>query len=569
MPQIPVYQREVQTRAIPSARGAPVPGADAFGAGLGNAALKIAEVVDRERTIADQVAIQEADTKLDAWEQEALFKPETGAFARKGKNAFDLPNQTLPQYDQTAQEIEKGLQGRQRQAFRQRAQQRRGDIAQKLEVHESRERDGYYDEQAQSTVASATESAASFYTDPARIVGGLQRAAEAINLTADRKGWSDEQRTAEIAKAESNLHVAVISRMLGADDGNRARNYFAENATKIDGTIRGKIETAVTDAGVKADSLSLALSMKGMGLDRQIADLDKRFSRKEISSDLYDATRQRLEHEHQVRKARDDENTKAALGSAQEWILQNPGKSILDMPSGLYAWAKGNGHLAALQNFARTGGDPVTDPGLYYNLRIMAVENPAAFVRDVDLLGVRDQLSRANFEQLVNLQASVTKADITAQESERVKVQALKDAQTDLRAAGLNPNAKEGRQAEDMQAFNARLLESLDSAQKAKDAPLTREEARGITLGLLKEGRLQGSGLLWDDKKRRFEVTPEEAARTPFVELDYDSIPPADRAEIEAQLRLRGADKQLSGSDWERQVELVYQRALDSGVVKR
>ena len=73
-----------------------------------------------------------------------------------------------------------------------------------------------------------------------------------------------------------------------------------------------------------------------------------------------------------IRKSQQAEGEKALVGSAFDWVLKNPGKTVLDMPPAMYSGLKNSGHLAQLASFARVEGKPEGDPAVYYRLRQQA-----------------------------------------------------------------------------------------------------------------------------------------------------------------------------------------------------
>src|SRR5688572_14624773 len=200
MPRVPSFNTQtVESRGLPNARLSEqtVNVAGAF-QGVANAARGLGQVfaqeAQEERDRADTAAVLEAETALDNFENETLFNPESGAFTRKGKDAFDLPNQVLPGYDDQVRKIEQGLgSDRAKLSFKQRAVRRRGGIGQQLNRYEAQQREGYYEQQDKATIESSRLMATRYFNHPSKIDEQLQRQRFAIESTAKRNGLSTEQ----------------------------------------------------------------------------------------------------------------------------------------------------------------------------------------------------------------------------------------------------------------------------------------------------------------------------------------------------------------------------------------
>ncbi len=221
------------------------------------------------------------------------------------------------------------------------------------------------------------------------------------------------------------------------------------------------------------------------------------------------------------------------------------------------------GKLDDVLRFAKAirKGDAETDPTVYYGLRRMAAEDPGQFAK-IDLLASRDRLAPADWKHLVELQGGISKNDLKAMAQQKTFAMALKAVDADMKAAGIDTTPKEGSApARDLAQFKTSLLQALDQAQQAKGAPLSFEDARKIGLDQLKQGWLQGSGIFFDTKERRYQVTPEQQ-KYPFIVTRYGDIPAQHRSTIEAGIRAKGREPSKG------EVERTYQRAIDAGVIR-
>jgi hypothetical protein len=252
MPTVPVVnQRQVESRPLSAPRQDPgassASGVAQIGRNLERVGSVFEDLAQDERDKADRAALMEADTGLDTWEQSNVLDAENGAFTKKGKDAFDLPNQVLPKYDDEVKRIESGLgTERAKLAFRGQAQRRRQQIAASLERHESAERDKFYDDQDTAKIRSSSEMAANYYNDPQRIALELEKQDAAIANIGRRKGWSAEQLADEKRKLHSNIHADVVGRYLARGEFKKGRVYFDEMKDQIEADAATRIEAHFT-----------------------------------------------------------------------------------------------------------------------------------------------------------------------------------------------------------------------------------------------------------------------------------------------------------------------------------
>lgn len=254
MPEVPVYGgRKVESRGLPVVRQDPgttsAGGLVAIGRAAQHTANVFEEIREQEQHDADTSALLEADTALDGWENENILDAEKGALSKKGKAAFDLPNQVLPQFDEQAKTIEESLgSARAKLSFKAQAQRRRQHIAQNLERHEFGERQSFYDEQDQAKLDSSAQMAGNYYNDPGRIADELAKQDAVIDSLGARKNWSEEQIAEQKRFRHSNVHTDVVSRYIARGDFKKGRVYFDEVKDQISADSATRLEAAFTAA---------------------------------------------------------------------------------------------------------------------------------------------------------------------------------------------------------------------------------------------------------------------------------------------------------------------------------
>ncbi len=286
MPRVPtVTNQSVESRGIPSARvadqslnlGGAIQSLTGAARGLQQQFAREAQV---ERDRADNAAVIEAETGLDNYENTALFDPQAGAFTRKGKNAFDLPNQVLPAYDAEVKRIEDGLgSDRAKQAFKQRAARRRAGIGQQLNRYESQQRDVYYDEQDLAGLKSSQGVAANYFSEPARISEELAKQDAIIDARGARKGLSAEQVQEAKRASRSGTHTDVVQRFFSTGDYAGGGKYFEANREQIGSDDATRIESALSiERRRAAEQAQRDADRREAKAERTLAEVDRQIA---------------------------------------------------------------------------------------------------------------------------------------------------------------------------------------------------------------------------------------------------------------------------------------------------
>ena len=170
MARIPrMTDQRQQSRGLPSTGFSdinPATPQGTFGPDLTGAANQVTDMALKARERADTAQVMEADTALTEFENTALYDPRSGALNQRGKNAFEVPERVMKDFDTRATEIRSKLNGRQLQAFDKLAAQRRQQMDRALQRHVTSEIGTYEQQQADSLVAGSQVTAANYYNDP-------------------------------------------------------------------------------------------------------------------------------------------------------------------------------------------------------------------------------------------------------------------------------------------------------------------------------------------------------------------------------------------------------------------
>lgn len=575
MPRLPDLNALGARPVAQSRRGIASQDTTAAGRGLQSLGGVIGQVGEEFEKRNDEQAVFEARRQLNEWERQKVFDPETGAVTKRGKDAFDLPKQLTEDFDKFATEVGGKLgSNRQRQVFRDMADQRRGQITSWAGRHALQQRDVYNEGQFQADLQSFQDRATLYADDPAKVSTELAIQGQRIISHLRDKGRSEEEIAGAVKENASRVHRSVIASLVDRGDAEGAQNYLTRNEGSMTADDAQRVRGALRETVARSKAQSFADEMGDRPIGEAIAEARKRFSGADETTVVAELKTRDAEREAIKARAYKDNADSA-------WKVITGGGGRKQIPPAVWDGLSGdeqrqiNDYTEAKWRRAKADAEGKdVDPSIYYGLRMMAAEQPEAFAK-LDLAKQAPLLSKQHENHLIELQASISKGDLKAMESQRTLKRTTDLLKNEIAAAGidltLTDKDKNSKKAKDTTAFMGAVAQALDEATAAKGRPLTDEEARRIGRGLLREGYEQGTGIfgMFRTKRRGFEMAPEERGK--FVSTRYDDIPPEIRAEIEADLYPKGRGKGIYGStqavDKER-VERVYQRAIDAGRIK-
>ncbi|MCU7218016.1 hypothetical protein [Pseudomonas sp. VE 196-7] len=223
-------------------------------------------LVAKEREKADTALLMDADNQLTQWQQKAMYDENGGVYTKKGKNALDVTNQTLEQFDQTQAEIAKSLTSdAQRARYAQIVSSRRNSLSNDLNRYEYSERQNYYGEVEKGQIETSMQGAALDYRDPGKVDAYRQKMDAVLNSRAQRLGLAPEAAEAEKLKFNSSMNSDVLQRHAN-DDPYAAQKLLKqyEGSMTADDLVRvgGMIENKVDRLQQKAEMAQLRAEAK-------------------------------------------------------------------------------------------------------------------------------------------------------------------------------------------------------------------------------------------------------------------------------------------------------------------
>lgn len=283
MPQVPIYNRQVQDRAISAPNFRPQATLETFGAGeasdqtnraIGQLQNTVGKIADEQTQRADDAATTEAYTKLLQAKQDMLYNPDNGAFTKKGKDAFGISQEYGTRYDQVAESISSGLNSRQRAVFEKMRQKEGLELNGHLQRHTLQEAERYEDQQTTSAIDVLQKEAA---LNPVRATEAIALMQGKIQDFAEKTGKPSEWTIDRLQNETSKAHSGVVSSFLGNKQYGLAKKYFNENKDGLIATDRDRLRTAIDEGDRRefGEFKAASLMSKGVTIQNLQQELDK------------------------------------------------------------------------------------------------------------------------------------------------------------------------------------------------------------------------------------------------------------------------------------------------------
>lgn len=434
MPTVPVYDTpsvDAQAGAMPALQAPNVAPMDNFAAKqqieLGKAALATGttfyKIADRLQGEYDDARKQEMYNAFAERADEIENK-----FANlSGKQAFDEQGNARGAIKKQFEEIQGTAENDMQKAlFTQAAQVRMRQSSSVIGRHASVQLKVYEQENGKAFIKTLVRDAAkNFNSWDMKDADGKPDGEFVLNRDAAIKATQDyvvnilgePKDSPRYKEAVMETNTAVVEQavhlMVAKDQGTAARKFLeqANKEGRVNSDKLDELTNLVNTAGLKEESLNLSFKVSGNPAAAK-SQLDNMFKKGDITAEVRDATLQRVSSTWQMNKAVEAEGNKAAMGNAQMWVLKNPGKSILDMPSNLLNWAQREGHLGALDSFAQREGRPAErqqELRVRGELLNMAMTDPDKFIDEfkTNAFMTRMDLGTAGIKEMQTIAADM------------------------------------------------------------------------------------------------------------------------------------------------------------------
>jgi hypothetical protein len=471
---------------------------DSLGADLAKPITQAAgQIWQKTQDDADTAALMEAESSLSQWQTNTLFNPDNGVYTRKGKNAIDITNQTLPQFQAQVDAISNNLTNdRQRQRFSQIAKSQETRLNGELNRYEYGERQVFYKQAEDATLNAATQSAVAYYDDPQQVAYYQNKGTRVIAMQGERNGEAPELTQEKVLQYNSGINTAVIQRLMQTDPIG-AQRYYAKaydgmtvddqaKTTKLLGTsVRQQLGSQIGEAAYTAGTVginglsNLVIQAESSGDPTAVSPKGAK-GLMQLMPETAEEMAKELGIPYSEERLTADPNYNMALGNAylNKMLGRYGGNSTLAVaaynagPGSVDKWIKANGdpRTDQITDEAWINAIPFEETRNYTgkivsqlvpstaSSKLAAATSAAAKIKDpetrkyamdrIDDLNKADQLTiKANYETAANIaledgyNAIPPQVLVTIGAEDRVKLQALDEH----RRKGTEPTTDEGK----------------------------------------------------------------------------------------------------------------------------
>lgn len=588
MPVVPTYDNlRTSVAPMPGPQVGPMDGparqSAQFGEAVGRAGGALQSIMLDEQQLADQTRIADAMNQAVAARLRLTHDQNDGYTRLVGRAALERPDgkgldeEYAGRLKGDIDAIDAGLgNDQQRRVFRQQAGQMLVQFGADVAQYRNRQHTAYQISTAEGTAATARDMASLESGNPEAVAQAQGAIKAAVYELGRLHGWSAQETLAKTVEQLSTMHASVATEAIQQGRIDYAKTYLEQVKAELTPQARMQLGAAlkIGDTNARAQAFGDEVIGKGLTLSDALGEARKRFEGEaEVA-----AVREVKDRfgEQEIARALDVK----AVGSAAWSAVMATGRIPPTMLADLRAKAPEEERqirdwLEAKQRWAKADaeGKQQTDMDVYYGLRRMAMDDPAAFSA-LDLRRSQPYLKDGDLKHLIEIQGSISKGDAKAMESQRVVKQTLGAIRAEVTAIGIDLSPKEGSpQANETARFLGALTQALDDATRGKGAPLTPDEAKRIGMGMVREGVEQGSGVFgtFQTKKRGYQIAtdPDIPPGASFVSARFSDIPAQARNDLSAELRQkRGIGTRALTSSEEAEVERAYTRGIQTGRFK-
>jgi hypothetical protein len=220
----------------------------------------------------------------------------------------------LSQFDTAASGVTANLTPEQKLVFDEHVKQQRVQFQAGLMQHAMGQTQSYEDQVYKDTLTTATQSAATQWSDPKAVEAALVKANVNLATRLDRMGLRDPViREAHLKETEGSVHSAVILAALNADNVGYAKSYFDANKEQMTPQQAKAVESQIKPAADFARGRDIGLeAYKMQQSGKSGVDIEAFIASKADTPGVYSQAQSVLGQFQQAAKA-DDENSRGTI----------------------------------------------------------------------------------------------------------------------------------------------------------------------------------------------------------------------------------------------------------------
>ena len=448
----------------------------------------------------------------------AFLNGDGGIYSKRGRDALGTVKLTDSELDKISGEAQEFLTNdTQREAFSSLWNRHRSTSLDGVSRHEMRQRNVANVQTTEAMLADSLDNALNNFTDQESINESIENTVIAIRTNG--QGQSEEVMTQQIDAAISNIHKGVIDRML-VDDPKGAREYFSKNKNDVEGKDNKIVEAALKagilrgDAQEKTDKIMADIANPADQLKEARA-----IRNPELRDETVMRVKLRQKDDAALVAANNKQLVEGGWAAVEQGLEAGTGtddllKMVDKMPT-----HKDRENMRKFIDKKVSGEDIVTDPDLYYRLRVMSMDEPGQF-KKTKLTDFYADLSLSDRERLIDLQQSIgPDGDTAGRTLNQMVTQSLRSIGIDTGAGAGKPDKKL------TSTFWRKVEDELVNFKEVNGREANRSDQQAIIDNLIIEGEVKGRTPFFDPDVRLFQV---EEGQEFFIE----EVPKEERAEI-------------------------------------
>ena len=484
------------------------------------------DLIIEEKKKADGVQLTQAYADAVKAKNQLMYDPKSGAINKRGQDAFGINDEYMPQFDAAMDEIEGRLGNDEQKAmFKEIRIKQKMDLDGDFQRHVFKESQAFENETMKYGIEAAREDGILNFQTPGKVGESITTQKALILNYAKNSGKSPEWTEMALKGAESDTHKDVLGRMLANGDDLMAQTYFKTVKDSLTSDTLISMEKAVEEGSIRGGSQRIVDNL--INKYGSYSAAMKEVKEMDLDPKLRDATQDRLRSEFSIKEQEKNKFLSNMERGAYD-ILDKSNGDITQIPP--TQWTQFDGSTrSALKRYAddkRAGIAAKTDIEKYYYLKELA-ENPETRdqFQQFDLMKMKPYLSETDMKKFIDVQTEVKKGKTDTLDGWRsdsiIVQQAFRDMGKDVKS-----------DSEEFAQFGRRVEQEQIAMQQKLGRKLNNNEMEQIT-DRLKINVITERGLLWDTKKRAFEV---DLKRDTF-DLDIDDVPANEKAAITDALK--------------------------------
>lgn len=507
MPTVPTYNQQVNQAAIGSVRAPTTAGIESFGggeaaAGPTRALSQSVAIAQEEIKKADEVAITGADT--EAAQAKHLYFNELQKL--KGEQAFGAKEQLGAKYKADIDKISAKLSNpNQKSAFGVRAKAHDADLNLQIDKHVYAQAQEVDKLNTTASIDTYGNEAVNKLDDTFGHETAINQQKETMAAYAKRNGLSDKAIEPDLRKLEAKTRSQTIDKFLFNDDPKRAKAYFELHKDQFGLEEQKKIKETIDKVSVDQNAQVTVNKLLASGVSQK-QGLDE--IRKIEDVKLHDETRKRFLNEWSVNEAVKKETIDNIHNGFANQIDRDP--NLFETMKKTNGWKMLSiPQRNALEEYAqakKTRKNIPTDLATWQDLTSMAAspKTREQFL-STNLMDYVNKVNHGDMQTLIKMKNEMLSGDNT-------KADFIQSREDIVKSTALNAGINYKQNTEEYNKFVRRVDDEI-AIRVSRGEKVTNKDVQDITDNLLIKAKLSGTGILWDDTKKLYEMNIDDVPK--------------------------------------------------------